>query len=207
LPHAAPAKWLDRETLWNDVEASGLRRDSLVAREIEVSLPVELPIHLSIELAKSYAVAAFVNIGMVVDLNVWIKHSANSGSYPWASLLLTTRHVLDGRFGLKVPQWNGRKQLAIWRSEWAAFANAALRAGGFVADLDHRSFADRGIEREPQNKIGPAAARRSLAGETMERVEEHTAIAARNLKRGRRPLPPVGKTPEPAAGLPRTAPG
>ena len=83
LPHAAPAKWLDRETLWNDVEASGLRRDSLVAREIEVSLPVELPIHLSIELAKNYAVAAFVNIGKVVDLNVWMKHSANSENYPW----------------------------------------------------------------------------------------------------------------------------
>ena len=50
---------------------------------------------------------------------------------PPTSLLLTTRHVLDGRFGLKVPQWNGRKQLAIWRSEWAVFANATLRAGGF----------------------------------------------------------------------------
>jgi len=83
LPHAAPAKWLDRETLWNDVEASGLRRDSLVARKIEVSPPVELPIHLSIELAKNYAVAAFVNIGIVVDLNVWMKHSANSENYPW----------------------------------------------------------------------------------------------------------------------------
>ncbi|WP_264996442.1 MobA/MobL family protein, partial [Kozakia baliensis] len=46
--------------------------------------------------------------------------------------------------------------------------------------IDHRSFAARGIDLEPQNKIGPAGARREQRGEDAGRVAEHLAIARRN---------------------------
>lgn len=206
LPSGAPDKWRDRETLWNDIEAFEARKDSQVAREIEISLPIELSTEAAIALARSYASEIFLVEGMVVDLNVRIRQGLNSNPNPWASLLLTTRPILNGGFGLKVRDWNDRRRLITWRSAWAAHANAALRCGGFVADLDHRSHAERGIRLEPQNKIGPAAARRSIAGEVMERVEEHKAIAARNGRRSRRTqqAPSVGLEP---AATPRTAPG
>jgi len=46
--------------------------------------------------------------------------------------------------------------------------------------IDHRSNAARGIELEPQNKIGPAGARRKIRGEDAERTAEHREIARRN---------------------------
>ncbi len=62
-------------------------------------------------------------------------------------------------------------------------ANACLSAHGHPARIDHRSYAERGIALEPQNKIGPNAARRAARGEPSERVDEHRAIARRNAER------------------------
>ena len=42
LPDGAPARLLDRATLWNEVEAGEKRKDAQLAREIEIALPREL---------------------------------------------------------------------------------------------------------------------------------------------------------------------
>ena len=42
LPVAAPAEWQDRETLWNAVEENEKTKDSRLAREFVVALPIEL---------------------------------------------------------------------------------------------------------------------------------------------------------------------
>ena len=42
LPSYAPLEWNDREQLWNAVEAEEKTKDSRLAREIIVALPVEL---------------------------------------------------------------------------------------------------------------------------------------------------------------------
>ena len=195
LPPGAPEHWHDRETLWNEVEAVECRKDSQVAREIEISLPIELAASVAVALARRYAVEVFVAAGIVVDLNVRTTRGSGIEANPWASMLLTTRAISEGKFGPKVRLWNDRRQLIDWRTKWACFANATLRAEGFDGSLDHRSNSERGIELEPQNKIGPAAARRAAAGERMERVEEHKEIAGRNAGRARRAKQVVSATP------------
>jgi len=62
-------------------------------------------------------------------------------------------------------------------------ANVCLAAHGHPARIDHRSHAERRIGLEPQNKIGPNAARRAARDEPSERVDEHRAIARRNAGR------------------------
>ncbi len=42
LPQNAPSEWKDRATLWNAVEESEKSKDSRLAREFVVALPVEL---------------------------------------------------------------------------------------------------------------------------------------------------------------------
>ncbi len=78
-----------------------------------------------------------------------------------------------------------------WRQLWAVMANTCLAAHDHSARIDHRSHAERGITREPQNRIGLHAARRAIRGEPSEWVDENRTIARRNAKRpaGR----PVGK--------------
>lgn len=181
----APSRWGDRSALWNEVEAREMQVNSALAREIQVALPAELPVQANVILAQIYAEEVFVKSGMVVDLNVWLTSVYTGPIRPWASLLLTTRNVTPEGFGLKVRAWNDRAQLIFWRRQWAEICNAGLAAHGFPATLDHRSNFARGIDLEPQNKIGAAARRRSQAGEVMERVVEHQEIAKRNLERKR----------------------
>ena len=70
LPEGAPARWTDRGTLWNEVEAGEKRKDAQLARDIEISLPRELGKAEAIRLAQDFVREQFVDRGMVADLNV-----------------------------------------------------------------------------------------------------------------------------------------
>ena len=67
-----------------------------------------------------------------------------------------------------------------WRERWATLVNERLAELGHDIRVDHRSYAAQGIGLEPQNKIGPAGARREARGEDAERAAEHDALARRN---------------------------
>ena len=54
LPDHAPREYADRTTLWNAVENSERNGNAQLAREIEISLPVELSIEQNINLALEY---------------------------------------------------------------------------------------------------------------------------------------------------------
>ena len=70
LPEHAPERWRDQETLWNEVEAGEKRKDAQLAREIEFSIPRELPQEDGVALARNFVQREFVDRGMVADLNV-----------------------------------------------------------------------------------------------------------------------------------------
>jgi Ti-type conjugative transfer relaxase TraA len=193
LPAGAPERWADRGTLWNEVEAGEKRRDAQLARDIEISLPRELGKAEAIRLAEDFVREQFVARGMVADLNVHWTQARDGGEQPHAHIMLTMREVVlgkggpDGReaagFGKKVVDWNDRDLLRSWRVRWATLANERLAALGLDVAIDHRSLQDQGIALEPQNKIGPAGARREDRGEQAERAAEHEAIARRNGER------------------------
>lgn len=86
-------------------------------------------------------------------------------------------------FGLKERAWNDRALVGLWRERWAEMANARLCELGHDVRIDHRSHAARGLDLAPQNKVGPAAARRNRAGQEGERTAEHRAIARHNGER------------------------
>ena len=191
LPEGAPARWLDRATLWNEVEAGERRKDAQLARDIEISLPRELGRAEAIRLAQDFVREQFVSRGMVADLNVHWSTSANGELQPHAHVMLTMREVVpdrdgqegDGAFGKKVVAWNDRALLGGWRERWASLVNERLCELGHDVRIDHRSYAEQGIPLEPQHKIGPAGARRAERGEGAERAVEHDAIARRNGER------------------------
>lgn len=180
LPPGAPERWHQREILWNEVEAAEVRRDASLAREVEFAIPSELSQREAMSLARAYAVEAFISQGMIGDINVHWDVRADGLPRPYAQILLAMRPASQEGFGLKERSWNDRSHVLRWRALWSKMANAYLTALGHEAQIDHRSHAARGILQEPQNKIGPSAARRARRGETSERVDEHFAIAKRN---------------------------
>ena len=97
--------------------------------------------------------------------------------------MLTMREAGPEGFGKKVREWNRTEVLVGWRERWAELANERLIELGHDIRIDHRSYAAQGIGLEPQNKIGPAGARREARGEEAERAAEHVALARRNGER------------------------
>src|SRR3954452_5211528 len=183
LPEGAPERWADRGVLWNAVEAAERRKDAQLAREVEFALPRELSREEGVALARDFVQRAFVNRGMVADLNVHWPVDAHGEAKPHARVMLTLHEVGPDGFGPKVRAWNAVGELQGWRAAWDKMANERLAAFGHETRIDHRSFKDQGLALEPQNKIGPAGARREKRGEAAERVAEHRAIAQRNGER------------------------
>ncbi|HUO30700.1 MAG TPA: MobQ family relaxase, partial [Bryobacteraceae bacterium] len=183
LPEGAPARLADRATLWNEVETTEKRKDAQLAREIEISLPRELTQAQAVGLAQDFVREQFVTRGMVADLNVHWGRTANGEDQPHAHVMLTMREVGPDGFGKKVREWNRTELLVGWRERWAEVANERLAELGHDLRIDHRSHAAQGIDLEPQNKIGPAGARREARGEDAERAAEHEALARRNGER------------------------
>ncbi|MGB8843357.1 MAG: Ti-type conjugative transfer relaxase TraA [Aliidongia sp.] len=183
LPEGTPARLLDRATLWNEIERIEVRKDAQLAREIEFSIPRELSQAEGIRLAQDFVREQFVDRGMVADLNVHWDIGPDGEAKPHAHVMLVTRSVGPDGFGKKVREWNRTELLLEWRERWASLANERLAELGLDVRIDHRSHAGQGIELEPQNKIGPAGARREDRGEEAERAEDHAEIARRNGER------------------------
>ena len=87
LPPMAPSKWIDREQLWNAVEETEKTKDSRLAREFVVALPVELDKDSNISLLQNFIQKNFVDMGMCADFAI---HDTD-GHNPHAHILLTVR--------------------------------------------------------------------------------------------------------------------
>jgi Ti-type conjugative transfer relaxase TraA len=180
LPEGVPERLRDRETLWNEVEATEKRKDAQLAREVEFAIPRELTREQGIALAREFVDREFVARGMAADLNVHWDIGADGEAKPHAHVMLAMREIGPEGFGAKVREWNATALLQQWRERWADHANERLNALGMAARIDHRSHEARGVELEPQHKIGAAGARRLARGEDAERADDHIRIARAN---------------------------
>ena len=140
-PKDAPSWVAQRHQLWNQVEAVETRVNSQLAREVEVSLPIELPHHQQVELLHAYVQAQFVSQGMVADIALHAKVGN-----PHAHILLTLRDIGPQGFGAKRRDWNDKALINQWRAAWAQACNQALEDNGHVQRVDHRSHRARGMD-------------------------------------------------------------
>lgn len=180
LPEGAPQRLGDRSNLWNEVEATELRKDAQLSREIEFAIPRELDQQQGIELARDFVQAEFVERGMIADLNVHWDVGADGFAKPHAHVMLSMREVSEDGFGPKVRDWNRTELIETWRERWASHVNERLAELDIDARIDHRSLEAQGIDLEPQSKIGAASLR---MGPEADRLIEHHAIARDNGER------------------------
>ncbi len=176
-PNYAPAWVFNREKLWNEVERVERRKDSQLAREINVALPVELNNTQQLELVKKFVTEQFVNQGMVADVAL---HNLSSHN-PHAHIMLTMRNIHEYGFDLKKNlTWNKKELLEKQREAWAVHTNRALELAGVRQIIDHRSLEAQGINRIPQIHIGVAANAMMKRGIAIERGELYEEIEAAN---------------------------
>ena len=117
LPDMAPAEWSDREVLWNAVEEAEKTKDSRLAREFVVALPVELNRDEWITLLTDFIQANFVAEGMCADVCI---HDTD-GHNPHAHIMLTVRPLTkDGKWQHKTE----KEYLCIRNGEERGFTAA-----------------------------------------------------------------------------------
>ena len=151
--------------MWNAVEEIENRKDSQVAREIEVSIPIELALADKMEIVKNYALEKFVSKGMIADIAF---HKLNSNN-PHAHILLTMRDISTEGFLQKNRDWNDKSLLKNWRFNWAKKANSYLVKSGYSTRIDHRSLTDQGSKSKPSFHYGPTANAMVIKGKIPDR--------------------------------------
>ena len=136
LPEYAPQEWKDREQLWNAVEEVETAKDSRLAREFVVALPIELSREEQIELLQEFIREQFVSDGMCADAAI---HDTD-GHNPHAHILLTVR-PLDER-----GKWQYKTE-----KEYLCMKNGKER--GFTA-AEFKAAQTDGWEKQYQYKVG-----------------------------------------------------
>jgi ATP-dependent exoDNAse (exonuclease V) alpha subunit len=178
-PPGAPGWVFDRNALWNRVEAREHRKDSQLARSIEISLPLELTPEANLALVREYLEEEFVSKGMIADFCIRRTNPEN----PQVRILLTLREATQSGFGPKVRQWNRKTNLLDWRSAWAERANRHLARAGHTVRIDHRTLEAQHIELAPARRIGLGRGSRSTqpaAPHMEQRLAEQQRIAMEN---------------------------
>ena len=136
LPDMAPAEWVDREVLWNAVEETEKTKDSRLAREFVVALPVELELDEWIALLTDFIQTNFVADGMCADVCI---HDTD-GHNPHAHIMLTVRPLTkDGKWQHKTEK------------EYLCVKDGEER--GFTA-VEFKSAQSEGWEKQYQYKVG-----------------------------------------------------
>ena len=136
LSEYAPQKWQDREKLWNAVEEVETAKDSRLAREFVVALPIELSRQEQIELLQEFIQEQFVSDGMCADAAI---HDTD-GHNPHAHILLTVR-PLDEQ-----GNWQYKTE-----KEYLCMKNGEER--GFTA-AEFRTAQNEGWEKQYPYKVG-----------------------------------------------------
>ena len=136
LPEYAPLEWKDREQLWNAVEKVETAKDSRLAREFVVALPIELNREEQIELLQEFIREQFVADGMCADAAI---HDTD-GHNPHAHILLTVRPLDEqGKWQYKTEK------------EYLCMKNGEER--GFTA-AEFKSAQNDGWEKQYPYKVG-----------------------------------------------------
>lgn len=177
-PATAPVWCTNRAELWNAVEKAERRKNSQLAREIELAIPRELPQDAARETVLAFVRENFVSQGMIADVAFHHMDKTN----PHAHIMLTTRAVGPAGFGGKVRDWNDRTHAETWRASWADHANRALANAGYQEEIDHRSYERQGLEKTPGIHLGKSACAMETRGIETERGEQNRLINRLNLE-------------------------
>lgn len=184
LPENAPAAYADRQTLWNAVEQKEKHKKAQLAYNFDIALQNELTEDENIALARRFVQECLVSRGMICDLAVH-RPDPKEGQdpNPHFHVMATMRplnpdgswgekqrreYVLDDN-GERVPDgkggyvfnavhttdWHTPETLEAWREAWCRMVNETFERKGIETRIDHRSYAEQGVEQIPTVHEGP----------------------------------------------------
>jgi hypothetical protein len=122
----------DRCVLWNTVEATENRKDSQLARMLELNLPNQLSTQQMIATLENFVKDNFICEGMIADINLHAPDNSGDARNTHAHILLTMRKSTEHGFDKKKSrEWNATEISLRWREAWALECSKTLNLAGF----------------------------------------------------------------------------
>ena len=152
LPVGAPAWAANRELLWNAVERSEKRKDAQLAREVEFAIPLEVPKSGWSAWCRRH-LQAYVDAGMTCDVSIHDKPGN-----PHCHALLTMREWDGDKLATKKNRaWNDQSLVDHHRARYERQINDWMEQHGHETRVSRQSYAEQGIDQEPQIHVGAVA--------------------------------------------------
>jgi hypothetical protein len=207
-PSDAPGWAYDREALWNRVEATEARSDAVVWREVEVSLPRDIPTSSWQKLIED-ACTPYISTGAICDISFHCPKAMDGAEQPHAHILMTTRAIdpesatgFAARKNTRLAAFfesggrHGGQPGAALRQErerWERLLNEELRAVGSLRRTSSKSYRSRDIvDRVAEPKLGEnrvsAMRRKSQKGHDIRDRRLHAVVAQRRARRAENDL-------------------
>ena len=185
----------DTSALWNEVEKRETKSNAQVARDFEFSFPCELNAEQRQSMLSMFCKWLAKNHGVVAQGCIHAPHGEHADERNYhAHILFSTRRFENGQFTEKTREFskrpydkkelekhlakggddytkrlNGRKNATeLLREAYEVIGNKCLVGAGFEPTLDRRSYAERGIDKEPtvHEGAGRAMSKRGLQSDT-----------------------------------------
>lgn len=182
-PDYVPESFYNREFLWNAVEEVEKHPKAQLVYSFDIALQNEFTIEENIAIARQFVTENLVAKGMIVDMAVHDRDKGEGIPNPHIHVMCPVRPMReDGTWGEKqkreylfdadgnlildekgkqkfnavtTTDWNRPEVLEQWRKAWADLVNEEFRKRGIKEQIDHRSYAEQGIDLIPQVHEGP----------------------------------------------------
>lgn len=198
-------EWLnDREKLWNEIENVETSKNSRLAREFDIALPIELSNEKQRILIEDFIKTNFTNNGLIADIAIHRDDPNN----PHFHVMIPTRkfdengnalpkskkeYIKDDNgkqlytdSGLKKSRKidlvgiNDKQKLYEWRESWAVITNTHLENNGINERISHKSYSELGSNIEPTIHEGYVAREMNKRGEESDRIKYNDNVRSRN---------------------------
>lgn len=163
------------------VERAEKRIDAQVYREFEFALHRELTEEKNMALAREFVEDQICSHGMAAQLNFHFDVDPKTGEEkPHCHVTATLRYLEEnGLSSKKERAWNSKEYLCGLRVKWEEYSNFHLKLHGYDVQIDHRCHKERGIELEPQPKLGRGVREQEKRLQQREGGERHSPITDR----------------------------
>lgn len=186
-PGNAPEWAHDPERLWNAAEGAERRKNSTLAREVELALPANVTPEARLSIVQAFSLGLVERYGVGVTAAIHQPGSEGDQRNHHAHIMFTTREFDEDGLGAKTRILDDRKtgpeEVTYMRTYAAQLINEVLADSGSDERVDHRSFKDRGLDAEPTTHSGPAATNKERRGEESDRGDGNRDVEENNARR------------------------
>lgn len=158
-PDAHPNFVYNRAEFWNEVQKKENRTNSRFCRSFDIALPNELDLYDNIEIVKRWIKKNYTSRGLVADFCIHSEHkdrkTGKGNKNIHAHILVSTRAVDSNGWTEKDREVNSVNYLKTVRKSWADICNVKFLERNIGERIDERTLQEQGIDREPQQHLGP----------------------------------------------------